>query len=155
MLLHYLLSETSFSFTSAVWSRSEGEQQWLVVLYSAFSSAPQTGNPVYDCEIYKPDPFRGSFCVGVAQSGARYWRGSWEGSVSTVMKELHYSIGSLLHTPQVSWKAAWGIFRHVWTALHAVCLTSLTFSLTPTFLAQLTEALSKHKHLSLEWQRGN
>lgn len=30
-----------------------------------------------------------------------------------------------------------------------VCLISLALSLTPTCLAQLTEALSKHKHLSL------
>lgn len=70
------------------------------------------------------------------------------------------SISSLLHTPQVSWKAACSIFRHVWTGFSAVCLppvsvSLLTLCLTPTFSAWLAEVASNHKHLSHGWQKGN
>ena len=82
------------------------------------------------------------------------WRGSWEGGVPTVMKEMPTPLAPsyTLH----GFPEKQSIFRYVWTALDAVCLPCL--SLPPPLslpLSWLTETLSKHKHLSGDWQRGS
>lgn len=77
--------------------------------------------------------------------------------MSTVMKEL-YTPSAPSYTLHRFPEKQPGVFLGMCEqpsvlSASSVCLISLALSLTPTFLAQLTEALSKHKHLSLEWQR--
>lgn len=98
----------------------------------------------------------GSDCWVFTDQG---WRGSLEGSMSTVIRELHTPSAPSYTLHRFPEKQP-GIFLGMceqpsMLSASSVCLTSLALSLTPTFLAQLTEALSKHKHLSLEWQKGN
>lgn len=102
--------------------------------------------------------FRGSPCVGATvllHCSDQGHIGSWEGCVACYDR-ASYSMMSHLHTPQVSWKAAWSVLRHVWTALNAAWLPRLLpLTLCLTVPAQFTAALSLQKHLSVEWQRGN
>lgn len=112
-------------------------------------------------EINKLVLFRGNFCVGVAQSGVHC------SGLERVMRGVCLLVMKVLHTPSApSYKlyrfpekqprVFLGMCEQPSTlSASPVCLLSLGLSLTPTLLAQLTEALSKHKHLSVEWQRGN
>ncbi len=89
-------------------------------------------------EIYKLVLFGASFCVGVTPSGVycSVLEGVMRGGVRLLLWKSSISISSLLHTPQVSWKATQSIFRHVWTALLSLAL-SLTRSLPFSWLSPL------------------
>lgn len=107
---------------------------------------------------FKTGSVQGEFLRGSSTVGGSLFRVG-QGHECTVVKELHTPSApsyTLHRFPEKQPGVFLGMCEQPSTlSASLVCLISLALSLTPTCLAQLTEALSKHKHLSLEWQRGN